>query len=100
MPSEGGSLLICWVSGSRQGEPWPGACSWSTSLGDNWKTKSKAHYFSGEHIFLNYLILKSTCTCSSDVFLVFCGMLSSQLLGGACDRESPPSRLHPCRSSE
>lgn len=41
-------------------------------------------------------------TCPSDVFLVFCGILSSQLIGCAWVRlmESPPLRSQPSRSSE
>lgn len=96
---------LSWPSGSlRAGrvscalEPAPGPPPWETTRGHKawFLTLPKSSFF-------NCLDYEAPIfTCPSDVFLVFCGMLSSQLLGCARVRlmESPPSKLHPGRSSE
>lgn len=93
---------LSWSSGSlRAGrvswglETAPGLPPWETARGQ----KGLLQWL--KFIFL--MTMKSPIfTCPSDVFLVFCGILSSQLIGCAWVRlmKSLPSRSQPCRSSE
>lgn len=93
---------LSWSSGSLRADrvSWgletaPGLPPWETTRGHK-----------GLLQWLKFIFLMTMkppiFTCPSDVFLVFCGMLSSQLIGCARVRlmESPPSKSQPCRSSE